>query len=173
MNQAMAAKEEEKATHSSIGNAEDLANQIMNSKQGNVDDLIANNTKALDEAQANTTDEPEIDLSQVDPDSLAKANEILARLASEAAADEAKKQAEIDAARAKAKEDEEAARARADEIMARLASEEAKDKAKKQAEIDAARAKAEEDARVASIMKAAKVDISAFIEKGKAQRQDS
>lgn len=165
--------------------AEDLANKILSAKQGNIDTLVANTPVAETKApEADSQTEPEIDLSQVDADALARANEIMARLASEAAADEAKKQAEIDAAKAKAradeeaakekaKADEEAARARADEIMARLASEAAADEAKKQAEIDAAKAKAEEDARLASILKSTKVDISAFIEEGKAQRNDT
>ncbi len=171
--------------------AHDLASRIMSSKQGNVDALVANTSVAGSSAPAtseanisasssDTEAEPEIDLSQVDPDALARANEIMARLASEAAADEAKKQAEIDAAKTKAREDEEVAKAkakadkdeakkRADEIMARLASEAAEDEAKKQAEIDAAKAKAAEDAKLASILQSTKVDISAFIEEGKAQ----
>ena len=167
--------------------AEDLASKILASKQGNIDAMVANTTHISAEASnppIKEEAEPEIDLSNVDPDALARANEIMARLASEAAADEAKKQAEIDAAKAKAradeaaakekaKSDEDQARKRADEIMARLASEAAADEAKKQAEIDAARAKADEDARLASIIKSTKVDISAFIEEGKAQRQDN
>lgn len=192
MNQAIAAREEAtKLAPSATSNAEDLANQIMSSKQGNVDALVANTPASTiaseDDATVtmeNTANDSEIDLSTVDSDALARANEIMARLASEAAADEAKKQAEIDAAKAKARADEEAAKEkakadqdaakiRADEIMARLASEAAADEAKKQAEIAAAKAKADEAAKVASIMKAAKVDISAFIEEGKAQRQDS
>ncbi len=174
MNQAKE-KEEQAAKLAQAANvdAEDLANSILSSKQGSIDDMVANTSPISQEAPAENTSEPELDLSQVDPDALARANEIMARLASEAAADEAKKQAEIDAAKAKALEDERAAKARADEIMARLASEAAADEAKKQAEIDAAKAKADEDAKVASIMKAAKVDISVFIEEGKAHRNDS
>ncbi len=161
--------------------AHELAAKIMSSKQGNIDTLVANTPATqLDTSSDSSSSQPEIDLSSVDPDALARANEIMARLASEAAADEAKKQAEIDAAKAKAKEeeeaakaksksDEEAAKARAEEIMARLASEAAEDEAKKQAEIDAAKAKAAEDARLASILQSTKVDISAFIEEGKAQ----
>ncbi|MBR3834676.1 MAG: hypothetical protein IKJ73_10170 [Lachnospiraceae bacterium] len=186
-NQAKVAQQEaEKLAQAATTDAQDLADKILSSKQGNVDALVANTpvktkpSEAPNEPEA----EPEIDLSQVDPDALARANEIMARLASEAAADEAKKQAEIDAAKAKAREDEEAAKAkakadedaakaRADEIMARLASEAAADEAKKQAEIDAAKAKADEDARLASILKSTKVDISAFIEEGKAQRQNN
>jgi len=171
--------------------AQDLADQILSSKQGNIDALVANTPVAsssvsaashatISASNSDTETEPEVDLSKVDPDALARANEIMARLASEAAADEAKKQAEIEAAKAKAREDEEAAKAkakadedeakkRADEIMARLASEAAADEAKKQAEIDAAKAKAAEDAKLASILQSTKVDISAFIEEGKAQ----
>lgn len=116
--------------------AQALANSILSSKQGNIDAMVANTTPVkpnTQEDKAEKAEEPEIDLSSVDPDALARANEIMARLASEAAADEAKKQAEI----------------------------------------EAAKAKADEDARLASILKSTKVDISAFIEEGKAQRQDS
>lgn len=123
------------ATNTSSLNAQDLANQILSSKQGNVDAMVANTTPLKQEtsgADKTTSEEPEIDLSKVDADALARANEIMARLASEAAEDEAKKQAEIDAAKAKAREDE----------------------------------------MLASILKSTKVDISAFIEEGKAQRQD-
>lgn len=124
------------ATNTSSLNAQDLANQILSSKQGNVDAMVANTTPLKQEtsgADKTTSEEPEIDLSKVDADALARANEIMARLAAEAAADEAKKQAEIDAAKAKAREDE----------------------------------------MLASILKSTKVDISAFIEEGKAQRQDN
>ncbi len=166
--------------------AEDLASSILSSKQENIDTMVANTAplKQVSNVAPQSEEEPDVDLSQVDPEALSKANEILARLASEAAADEAKKQAEIDAARKKAmedekaaikkaKSDEEAAKSRAEEIMARLASEAAADEAKKQAEIDAARKKADEDARLASILKSTKVDISGFIEEGKAHRNDN
>ena len=196
MNQAKE-KEEQAARLAQVANvdAEDLANSILSSKQGNIDTMVANTTPTSEDVKPvntpETEPEPEIDLSQVDPDALARANEIMARLASEAAADEAKKQAEIDAAKAKAKADEEAAKAkaaedeakrqaeqdaakaRADEIIARLANEAAEDEAKKQAEIDAAKAKAAEDARLESILKSTKVDISAFIEEGKAQSNEN
>lgn len=186
MNQAKAISEEpavtsDNTTPDTISNAEDLANQILKSKQGNVDDMVANTSPIKAQEETDSSSEQEVDLSTVDPDALSRANEIMARLAAEAASDEAKKQAEIDAAKAKARADEEeakakakaeeaAAKARADEVMARLAAEAAADDAKKQEEIEVAKAKADEDARVASIMKAAKVDISAFIEEGKAQR---
>lgn len=49
--------------------------------------------------------EPEIDLSTVSEDALARANEIMERLAREAAEDEAKKQSAIDAAKKKADDD--------------------------------------------------------------------
>ena len=133
MNMAKAVAEEaEKKAQADTTNAEDLANQILSSKQGNVDAMVANTTPIKPDATDNTTPEAEseINLSSVDPDALAKANEIMARLASEAAADEAKKQAEI----------------------------------------NAAKVKADEDARLASIIKSTKVDISAFIEEGKAKR---
>lgn len=122
------------STNTNSTDAQALANKIMSSKQGNIDDMVANTTPVEtatpESAQA---EEPEIDLSQVDADSLARANEIMARLAAEAAEDEAKKQAEIDAAKSKAAEEE----------------------------------------RLAAILKSTKVDISAFIEEGKANRQDT
>lgn len=49
--------------------------------------------------------ESEVDLSGVNDDVLSRANEIMERLAREAAEDEAKKQAEIDAAKQKAEND--------------------------------------------------------------------
>lgn len=197
MNMAIAAQEEAsrlaQAATAATTDAEDLASQILSSKQGNVDAMVASTTPIESESSnppIQEEAEPEVDLSQVDPDALARANEIMARLASEAAADEAKKQAEIDAAKAKARADEEAAKAkaaedeakkqaeqdaakaRAEEIIARLASEAAEDEAKKQAELDAAKAKAAEDARLAAILQSTKVDISAFIEEGKAQSNE-
>lgn len=187
MNQAIEKEAQAaKLAQTATVDAEDLANSILSAKQGNVDSMVANTEPIKEEVKPAevSVPEPEIDLSQVDADALARANEIMARLASEAAADEAKKQAEIDAAKAKAREDEEAAKAkakadedaakaRADEIMARLANEAAADEAKKQAEIDAAKAKAAEDARLKSILQSTKVDISAFIEEGKAQSNEN
>ena len=63
--------------------------------------------------------------------------------------------------------------ARTKEIMDRLAKEAAAEQAKKQAEIDAARRKADEDARLASILKSTKVDITEFINEGMAHRNDN
>ncbi|MBE5946110.1 MAG: hypothetical protein E7259_04085 [Lachnospiraceae bacterium] len=100
-----------------------MAAQIMATKQDSVNDLV------LQAAGGN--DEPDFDTSNVDADTLARAEEIMARLNKEAAEDEAKKQAEID-----------------------------------QAKQDAMKA-ADEQARLAEIMKANQVDISAFIEEGK------
>lgn len=56
----------------------------------------------------------------------------------------------------------------AKEIMERLAREAAEDEAKKQAEIDRARQSADEKARLDEIMRSNKVDISQYIEEGKA-----
>lgn len=53
----------------------------------------------------NTANQEEVDLSNVDSDTLDRANEIMERLAREAAADNAKKQAAIDEARMKADEE--------------------------------------------------------------------
>lgn len=127
-------EEAQKVAQASTTDAQALADKILSSKQGNVDTLIEN-TPVVDTKTSDLPNqaEPEVDLSQLDPDALARANEIMARLASEAAADEAKKQAEI----------------------------------------NAAKAKADQDARLAAILKSTKVDITAFIEEGKAQRQDN
>ena len=103
--------------------AAQMATQIMATKQDSVNDLV------LQAAGGN--DEPDFDTSNVDADTLARAEEIMARLNREAAEDEAKKQAEID-----------------------------------QAKQDAMKA-ADEQARLAEIMKANQVDISAFIAEGK------
>ncbi len=122
------------STNTNSTDAQALANKIMSSKQGNIDDMVANTSPVeADSSSTAEAGEPEIDLSQVDADALARANEIMARLASEAAEDEAKKQAEI----------------------------------------AAAKSKAAEEARLAAILKSTKVDISAFIEEGKANRQDA
>lgn len=153
--------------------AHDLASKIMSSKQGNVDALVANTAVAgpsapatsvanISASSSDTEAESERDLSKVDPDALARANEIMARLASEAAADEAKKQAEIDAAKAKAAED------------ARLASILQSTKIDISAYIEEGKAQSSKDAaQLESILQSTKVDISAFIEEGKAQRQDN
>ncbi|MGN0435662.1 MAG: hypothetical protein ACI4D8_03420 [Wujia sp.] len=61
---------------------------------------------------------------------------------------------------------------RANEIMERLAREAAEDEAKKQAQIEDAKRIAIENERLAEIMNANKVDISAFIEEGKAQQKN-
>ncbi len=101
-----------------------MADEIMAGKQDSVNDLV--------QQAANMPVEPEIDLSKVDADALARAQEIMDRLNKEAAADEAKKQEEIS-------------------------------KARKQAE---------EQERLAAIMKANQVDISAFIEEGKEKQKE-
>lgn len=59
---------------------------------------------------------------------------------------------------------------RANEIMERLAREAAEDEAKKQAEIDEARRIANENERLAEIMNANKIDITKYIEEGKAHQ---
>lgn len=99
--------------------AEKMAQQIQTGRQQNIDDLIhsSDNSNGKDnistspaemEAETQTTPEtePEVDLSNVDNDTLSKANEIMERLAREAAEDEAKKQAEIDAAKRESAEQE-------------------------------------------------------------------
>lgn len=154
--------------------AQELASKIMSSKQGNIDALVANTPSAQSCTDTNSSNtEPEVDLSAVDTDALARANEIMARLASEAAEDEAKKQAEIDAAKAKAREEEEAAKAKAAED-ARLASILQSTKVDISAYIEEGKAQSDKDAKqLESILQSTKVDISAFIEEGKAQRKDS
>ncbi len=98
--------------------AQDMAQQILSQQgqQENVDTII-NNTEELTTptesiisepkvtSQEPESTEPEVDLSSVDQNTLDRANEIMARLAREAAEDEAKKQAEIDSAKAKAAEE--------------------------------------------------------------------
>lgn len=58
----------------------------------------------------------------------------------------------------------------AKEIMERLAREAAEDEAKKQAEIDKAKQAAEEKERLEEIMRSNKVDISQYIEEGRAHQ---
>lgn len=106
-----------------------MADEIMSGKQDSVNDLVQQAANMPVEPEEK---EPEIDLSKVDADALARAQEIMDRLNKEAAEDEAKKQSEID-------------------------------KAKKQAE---------EQERLAAIMKANQVDISAFIEEGKEKQKE-
>ncbi len=117
--------------------AAQMAETIMHNRQSNVDNIVMDS--ATPNASATDTNpiathqsEESIDLSQVNPNDLNRAQEILDRLNREAAADEAKKQAAIDAA-------------------------------KKQAD---------EKARLDAIMRANQVDISAFIEEGKAKAQE-
>lgn len=126
--------------------------------------------QSLTTAETSNESTEEIDTSNLGEGVLDKANEIMERLAREAAEDEAKKQAEIEEAKKQAAQANNDATARANEIMERLAKEAAEDEAKKQAEIDAAKQKAAEDERLASIMKANQVDISQFIEEGKANQ---
>lgn len=61
----------------------------------------------------------------------------------------------------------------AKEIMERLAREAAADEAKKQEEIARARAEADEQARLAQIMQSNQVDISQFIEEGRANAAEA
>lgn len=113
-----------------------LASQIMADKQDSVNDLVLQSSATSEtessKEEAQPIKEPEIDLSTVDSDALARAQEIMDRLNKEAAEDEAKKQAEIN-------------------------------QAKKQAE---------EQEKLAAIMKANQVDISAFIEEGKEKQKE-
>ena len=115
--------------------AAQMAETIVNDRPSNVDNIEVDPATSVSTTTAiknDTTPEESIDLSQVNPNDLNRAQEILDRLNREAAADEAKKQAEIDAA-------------------------------KKQAD---------EKARLDAIMRANQVDISAFIEEGKAKAQE-
>lgn len=124
--------------------AEQMAKEITQKNQHHIDELVTD-TEELDltpdetlpqndtVSPSNSEEAQEIDTSNVDDDVLSRANEIMARLAREAAEDEEKKQAEID----KAKQD------------------------------------AETNARLASIMKANQIDISAYIEEGKAHQNDN
>lgn len=123
--------------------AEQMANRIERENQYHIDELV-NTTEELftvpepatpDDSPAQNTDASysasDTDTPNVDADVLARANEIMERLAREAAEDEAKKQSEIEAAKRKAEEDE----------------------------------------RLASILKSTQIDISQYIEEGKASQQ--
>lgn len=59
---------------------------------------------------------------------------------------------------------------RANEILDRLAREANEDELKKQAEIEKAKLEAQNNERIASIMKANQIDISTYIEQGKAHQ---
>lgn len=92
----------------------DIESMILSATEGN-SSSPATEAKAVASAQTvpvqTTPDvqaeaEPEIDLSTVDTDTLNRANEIMERLAREAAEDEAKKQREIEEAKKKALEQE-------------------------------------------------------------------
>lgn len=101
--------------------AEQMARQIGTGNQQNVDSIILsavqitqNVEEHIDEASSASTapeakTEVEAEPPQTSEDVMAKAQEIMERLAREAAEDEAKKQAEIDAARQKAMEQEQLA----------------------------------------------------------------
>ncbi len=109
--------------------AAQMADQIMAGKQDSVNNLVLQASIIPDEPAEK---ENETDLSKVDADALARAQEIMDRLNKEAAEDEAKKQDEINEAKRQAEEQE----------------------------------------RLASIMKANQVDISAFIEEGKEKQKE-
>lgn len=90
--------------------AEQMAQQIQAGRQQGIDNLVHSGdiSESKDDIKPSPEeiDEPEIDLSNMDADALSKANEIMERLAREAAEDEAKKQAEIDAAKKESAEQE-------------------------------------------------------------------
>lgn len=113
----------------------ETANHILHEKDDAMAKLIAETkkNKPTDEA-ALVNQASEIDTSNIDAATLDRANEIIERLAREAAADEAKKQADI----------EEAMKQR-----------------------DLAESNKAQEEKLAQIMSANKVDISAFIEEGK------
>ncbi len=89
-----------------------MADQIMADKQNSINTLVSQTeelkTPVVTEKTPASTEEaaaePEIDLSKVDADALARAQEIMNRLNQEAAEDEAKKQAEIEQAKKQADE---------------------------------------------------------------------
>lgn len=87
--------------------AEQMAQRIQADKQHNIDDLVHSvDAFETEDDTSSSSEEPEVDLSNVDNNTLSKANEIMERLAREAAEDEAKKQAEIDAAKRESAEQE-------------------------------------------------------------------
>ena len=108
--------------------ARQMAENLMHEKDENLEFLIQDTisdsdtpknietppkTAAPVSAEQSAADESafkdEVDLSKYDSDTVDRANEIMARLAREAAEDEAKKQAEIEAARRVAREQEQLA----------------------------------------------------------------
>lgn len=96
--------------------AEEITRTLANRGQNEVDVIIQSaeitETKPSNSTVNNQDANEEIDTSNIDNDVLARANEIMERLAREAADDEAKKQKEIDEARRKAEE-----KAKLDSIM--------------------------------------------------------
>lgn len=107
-NQAAAISAEEQQQRDLL--ASQISQSVMDKKQASVDNIldtieqtstpVENNVApAAVVSQPESPAEPEIDLSNVDDNVLDKANEIMARLAREAAEDEAKKQKEIDEAK--------------------------------------------------------------------------
>lgn len=101
--------------------AEQMARQIGTGNQQNVDSIILSAEQSpqsigahIDKAPVESTvsenkTETKTEAQETSEDVMAKAQEIMERLAREAAEDEAKKQAEIDAARQKAMEQEQLA----------------------------------------------------------------
>lgn len=121
--------------------AEQMANQVSNSIQNTVDNIITNTEDVTNPITKDSNSDP-VNNSNTDSDINPNTNQ------------------DIDSD----------ALARANEIMERLMREAAEDEAKKQAQIDEAKRTADEQARLAAIMKANQVDISQYIEQGKANQ---
>ena len=117
----------------------DIISRVLNEKQNNLNKTIAS-------AHMEQTSEPTSDSSQ--PDSVWDDSVDTSNMSSES----------VDLAK---------------EIMERLAREAAEDEAKKQAEINKARAAAAEKERLDEIMRSNQVDISRYIEEGKASQTEA
>ncbi len=93
----------------SSAEAAQIANQILQERQNNINQTISLHT---DSSSAESVWDDSVDTSGMSEESVDLAKEIMARLAREAAEDEAKKQAQIEKAKREAEE-----RARLEEIM--------------------------------------------------------
>lgn len=126
--------------------AAQMADNIMHEKQGNVNEIISNQVNTANTQNA----APVQNESTASDDSSTAINGWDDSVDTSGMADEC-----VDLAK---------------EIMERLAREAAEDEAKKQAEIDKAKQAAAEKERLEEIMRSNKVDISQYIEEGRAQQ---
>lgn len=128
--------------------AAQMADKILNEKQDNINETILNQTNAQSTAPVEST--PVQNESSASDDSSTEINGWDDSVDTSGMSDES-----IDLAK---------------EIMERLAREAAEDEAKKQAEIDKAKQSAAEKERLEEIMRSNTVDISQYIEEGRARQ---